>query len=340
MLSKSLLYYFVRDALKAYSEDFTVRDKGNPAIIELNGNSYSIHISYVHDSGNLRENEDEVRIQISRTLIRQQKIRQKEGNKAAFIGFFEGGKIFVAWDPRHVFSLRVTTGGSVYARRSQERRAEYSLAAVHKFQPQYLEEPTITISLPSNALGLYLENIECFHRLRSENSIRSMIQEHSEALAGNVCDISKGFEVRQDGGEAREHFAYTRKAFPRDPSFTRDVLAAYDHACCICHRQLALVQAAHIIPHSEPDSPNTVTNGLALCIEHHRLYDDALLLPGPDCRLVFNSERAKYLSETKRERGLDEIKKKNGKEFRVPDLPQCHPSDDYLQRGLDIRMDR
>lgn len=58
-------------------------------------------------------------------------------------------------------------------------------------------------------------------------------------------------------------------------------LDAYKKTCCVCRRQLGLVQAAHIIPHSEPDSPNTVQNGLAMCIEHHRLYDDSLLLPGP-----------------------------------------------------------
>lgn len=340
MLKRSLLYYFVRDALKAYSEDFAVRDHRNPAVIELNGNSYSIHISYVHDSGEHRENEDEVRIQISRALIEQQRQRDDEGNKVAFIGFFEGGgETFVAWDPRHVFSLRAQTAVSVYARQSQETQAKNLFAAVHKFVPRYLPENTsFAIALPSYSLGFYIENIERFHRLRSENSIQSLLRNHDELLANNVSDVRKEFVVGQ--GEERERFNYTRKAYPRDSHFTRDVLAAYGDACCICDRQLGIVQAAHIIPHSIWDSPNDVTNGLALCVEHHTLYDDALLLPGPGFRLVFNSKRAEYLRQTKKERGLNEIAEREGKEFRVPDSPESRPSENYLRRGLDIRMDR
>ena len=339
MLDRSLLYYFVRDALKAYSEDFSVQEQRNPAVIELNGDSFSIHISYVHDSGAHRENEDEVRIQISRAQIEQQRQRENDGNRVAFIGFFEGGKTFVAWDPRHVFSLQAGTVVSVYARQSQETHVIESFAAVHEFVPRYLPENySFAIALPSHSLGFYLENIERFHRLRSENLIQSLIRDHDADLANNVSDVRKEFEVEQE--EEQERFTYTRKAYPRDSHFTRDVLAAYGGACCICNRQLEIVQAAHIIPHSKPYSPNDVTNGLALCVEHHTLYDDALLLPGPGYRLVYNNRRAEYLRQIKKERGLDEIAKMDGEEFRVPDSPECQPSEDYLQRGLDIRMDR
>jgi len=335
-LDKSLLYHFVRDALGPYSEDFSVRDKRNPATIFLNGDLYSIHISYVHDSGNHRDNEDEVRIQISRALIEEQRQRQKAGQRIAFIGFFEGGKTFVAWDPRHVFSLQANTVVSVYARQSQEGRVETQSAAVHQFNARLLQETSFAIALPSNALGFYLENIAHFHRIKSEDSIQSLIRGHDEILADNARGISGDFELEQE--EERERFTITRKAYPRDPRFKKHVLAAYDRACCVCNRQLAIVQAAHIIPHSVPDCPNTVNNGLALCIEHHRLYDDALLLPGPDRRLVFNDERAEYLRQTKQERGLDEIAAKHGQEFSVPELAEYHPSDDYLQQGLEIRM--
>jgi len=335
-LDRSLLYNFVRDALGPYSEDFAVRDKKNPVIIQLNHKLYSIHISYVHDSGNHRDNKDEVRIQISRKLIEQQRQRQTDGQYTAFIGFFEGGKTFVAWDPRHVFSLQTNTVVSVYARQSQEERVETQSAEVHQFDARCLQEISFAIALPSNALGFYLENISNFHRIRSEDRIQSLIDEHNEVMADNGLGRSGNFEVEQD--EERERFTFTRTAFPRDPRFKKYVLAAYDRTCCICNRQLAIVQAAHIIPHSEPDSPNTVTNGLALCIEHHRLYDDALLLPGPNYRLVFNNERAEFLRQTKQEKGLDEIAEKHGQEFSVPQLAKCRPSEKYLQRGLDIRL--
>lgn len=335
-LDKSLLYHFVRDALGPYSEDFAIRDKANPAIVALNGSPYSIHLSYVHDSGNHRDNEDEVRIQISRSLIEEQRQRAEAGNNVAFVGFFEGGRTFVAWDPRHVFSLQAKTVVSVYARQSQEERVEAESAAVHSFNARFLNDTSFAIALPSNALGFYLENVEHFHRLRSEERIQTLIKGNGEVLADNARGITGNFEIEQD--DERERFTFTRTAFPRDPRFKKFVLAAYDRTCCVCNRQLAIVQAAHIIPHSEPDSPNTVSNGLALCIEHHRHYDDALLLPGPDRKLVFNDERAEYLKQTKQERGLDEIAAMHGDEYSIPALKECHPSDEYLQRGLDIRM--
>jgi putative restriction endonuclease len=335
-LDKALLHYFARDALAPYSEDFSVRDKQNPIRIELNGALYSIHISYVHDSGNTRANEDEARIQISRSLIEQQRQRHNAGERVAFIGFFEDGKTFVAWDPRHVFSLEAKTVVSVYARQSQEEQAEIKSASVHQFKAKFLNDSSFAIAFTSNFLGFYLENISRFHRIRSESSIQSLIRGHEEVFSDTSRGISGDFEIGQEG--ERERFTFTRKAFIRDPRFKKHVLAAYNRTCCICNRQLAIVQAAHIIPHSEPDCPNTVANGLALCIEHHRLYDDALLLPGPGGRLVFNEERAEYLRQTQQQRGLDEIAAQHGKQFSIPVLAECHPSDQYLQRGLEIRL--
>ncbi len=113
---------------------------------------------------------------------------------------------------------------------------------------------------------------------------------------------------------------------------------AYGQTCCICNRQLGLVQAAHIIPHSEENSPNSVQNGLALCIEHHRLYDDALLLPGPDQQLIFNKERAEYLEQTNQNKGLDGIEALDRQRYQVPEDAELRPRDDYLEQGIAIRL--
>src|SRR5690554_114904 len=130
-LDSSLHHYFVHDSLKLYSEEFRIDDRHNPIRLRLNGHPYSIHVSYIHDSGNARDNDDEARIQINRNLIDIQKARSEQGIQPAFIGFFPGGKVFVAWDPRHVFSLQARTIVSVYARQSQLRSVDKNLAAVH-----------------------------------------------------------------------------------------------------------------------------------------------------------------------------------------------------------------
>lgn len=333
---RSLLHYLVRDAVRKYSEKLSIVSQDNPAQIILNSRRYSVHVSFVHDSGNHRDNEDEVRIQISRTLIEEQRKRAADGQVVAFVGFFDDGKAFVAWDPRHVFSLEAKKVVSVYARQSQRQRVFAHLAAVHDFHAKFLDETSFAIALPSYALGFYLENVEHFHRVRTERGLQSLMQNQAGFLAEFELGVQGELEL-EDAGE-RELFIYTRTGFKRDPRFSLDVLDAYERTCCVCGRQLGLVQAAHIIPHSEPDSPNSVNNGLALCIEHHRLYDDALLLPGPNRKLIFNARRGEYLHQTRQQRGLDEIAAKDGSEYCGPDNRAHEPNEDYLKRGLAIRL--
>ncbi len=235
-LNSGLLYNFVKDPLRQYSENFQILDKRNPVKFRLNGRNYSVHVSYVHDSGNARENDDEVRIQISRQLIEELRRRANEAEKVAFTGFFENGKIFVAWDPRHIFSLNARHVVSVYARQSQKVGAELNQAAVHQFNARLLGETSFAIALPASALGLYLENIEHFHRLDSLEAIQQVLGNAPSATSN--AGFGEAGEVHFQVGEHRERFIYTRQAYPRDPRFAQQVLEAYKRTCCVCSRQL------------------------------------------------------------------------------------------------------
>lgn len=70
--------------------------------------------------------------------------------------------------------------------------------------------------------------------------------------------------------------AITRRK--RDPRFRRDVLAAYYEQCCVCKYDIKMngaavaLEAAHIKMHSA-GGPDEVSNGLALCVIHHKLFD-------------------------------------------------------------------
>jgi len=64
----------------------------------------------------------------------------------------------------------------------------------------------------------------------------------------------------------------------RDPAFRKEVLNAYDRACAICGNDMRIgdvtvgVEAAHIKPHSQ-NGPCEISNGMALCLIHHKLFD-------------------------------------------------------------------
>lgn len=56
--------------------------------------------------------------------------------------------------------------------------------------------------------------------------------------------------------------------------FRERVLRAYRHQCALCRlRHDELLDAAHIIPDSDPAGTPTVSNGLALCRLHHAAFD-------------------------------------------------------------------
>jgi putative restriction endonuclease len=60
--------------------------------------------------------------------------------------------------------------------------------------------------------------------------------------------------------------------------FKLDVMRAYRHRCAICTlRERELVQAAHILPDTDPEGIAAVVNGLALCAIHHLAFDRNLL---------------------------------------------------------------
>lgn len=65
--------------------------------------------------------------------------------------------------------------------------------------------------------------------------------------------------------------------------FREMILDAYQCRCAVCRlRHAPLLDAAHIIPDSEPDGRPVLANGLALCKLHHAAYDAQVLGITPD----------------------------------------------------------
>lgn len=66
-------------------------------------------------------------------------------------------------------------------------------------------------------------------------------------------------------------------------AFRVRVLAAYREQCACCRlRHQELLDAAHIIPDSEPEGEPIVSNGIALCKLHHAAFDELFIGITPD----------------------------------------------------------
>lgn len=81
----------------------------------------------------------------------------------------------------------------------------------------------------------------------------------------------------------RKYIVTTVKQRLHQSTFRERVLQAYREQCAMCrlkHREL--LDAAHIIPDSDPEGEPVITNGLSLCKLHHAAFDSNFLGITPD----------------------------------------------------------
>ena len=84
--------------------------------------------------------------------------------------------------------------------------------------------------------------------------------------------------------EARRQYvtSLTRRRLHQS-AFRERVLSAYRHQCAFCRlRHSELLDAAHIIPDSDPRGEPVVSNGISLCRLHHAAFDKFFLGVRPD----------------------------------------------------------
>ena len=90
--------------------------------------------------------------------------------------------------------------------------------------------------------------------------------------------------VREDADSARR--AYITAAVRvrlHQRAFRERVLEAYRRQCAFCRlRHEELLDAAHIVPDSQPEGEPLVRNGLSLCTLHHAAFDRCFLGLRPD----------------------------------------------------------
>jgi putative restriction endonuclease len=92
----------------------------------------------------------------------------------------------------------------------------------------------------------------------------------SVQIAAAIQDT--GFNDRNTA-PARQRAMMAMNRLLRNCDFGGKVVAAYAGRCAMCGMDWDAVQGAHIYPVAAPASPDEVWNGLALCGNHHLLFD-------------------------------------------------------------------
>jgi putative restriction endonuclease len=115
--------------------------------------------------------------------------------------------------------------------------------------------------------------------------------------------------------------------------FRGRVIPAYGSQCTICRlKESRLLDAAHIISDAEVLGEPSVTNGLSLCVIHHRAFDQNLVAVMPDYSVAV----AAGLLEDEDGPMLDLLKGFHGMQIHLPQKRAQRPD----QERLAIRYDQ
>ena len=117
-------------------------------------------------------------------------------------------------------------------------------------------------------------------------------------------------------------------------AFREKVLYAYKTQCALCRlKHDELLDAAHIIPYGEPESKQTVDNGLALCKLHHAAFDKYFIGITPDYKVEIRKDVLDEKDGPMLQHGLKGL---HTSKIFLPKHKVDYPNKDFL----DIRYQR
>lgn len=112
-------------------------------------------------------------------------------------------------------------------------------------------------------------------------------------------------DIKDYASRIRTRIATTRLS--RDHSFGRLVRAQFSDACAVCETQLDVVEGAHIISVNEEGSEDEAWNGIALCRNHHKLFDTRVLTITPKLEVKIDIAIVQYLRDQDRAAGFETL---------------------------------
>ncbi len=315
------LRYLLIDSLRLYSDNVGFIGGSNPYKFSINNKIFFVYIKNVHESGEGRSNQDECRIQVSKSKNFNEVL--SSNNHAIVLGYFSDEKVFTAWNPfitKERFNQKQTV--SLYSRFSIQKMANINKIALYvdsnkqniiSFRPEYL--------------GLYLDNINSIHLLDEEKLI-------------NLANTSDDMDVNDELGSVTVNdvnFTITHQRNKRDPKFRKIVNHAYDSKCAMCGIQLELVEAAHIIPHSHEAGTDDISNGISLCKLHHYAYDRGLIYFDSSFKILFNDKKINYLTKVNMDSGFRKFQNMSFDQINLPVSSALYPSIENINIANQLR---
>jgi len=241
-------------------------------------------------------------------------------------GWSEEFGVYAFWDPRRHTRFSDRSPSLQVTSETLETAGRVGIATY--LRPAATGREVVVAARPDSLLW-YVENGLPLHNAEDDAPAAVDLVGASPEEERNFLD-----ESRTDTQAARRYdLVQTIRAY-RDSQFRPAVLRAYSYRCAVCGCALKLVDAAHIVPVSFPESTDEVTNGLALCRLHHGAYDNGLLGVRPDYRVIVNPETESRLTELNLAGGLEDFRARLPVRITPPAEIEVRPDPRKLTLGL------
>lgn len=267
---------------------------------------------------------DERRIQITNVS----RLRLEPGVRTLLGGWSQEHNVYAFWDARRHTSFGRSPSLQV-ANETLETAVEIGIAT--QLRPTAGGQEVVVVVSPSSLLW-YLENGAALQNAEGDAPAVVTLADATPEEEREFIDSA----ATEDQSARRYDLVETMRAY-RDAKFRPAVLQAYSYKCAVCDVDLSLVDAAHIVPVSHPESADEVTNGVALCSLHHGAFDSALIGIQSDYRLVVNPARVSRLRDLQLASGLPGFQARLPESIRVPASIEARPSPKNLRLGLELR---
>lgn len=314
ILNPKDLRYLLIDSLRLYSDNVVFIDGNNPYRFSINKKTFYVLIKNVHESGRGRDNQDECRIQVAKSSNFHAALNSP--NPVIVLGYLADENVFTAWNPflmRDRFNLRDTI--SLYSRWSVQKNASREKIDVYKDN-----NDQSVLSFVPDYLGLYLDNLESIHLL-SKNELKKLVLQSDDLNSINSDGEFKTSERVLTINHSRQ---------TRDPNFRIKVYDAYNHKCAMCGIGLELIEAAHIVPHSNDLGTDEISNGISLCSLHHKAYDRSLIYFDTEFKIHLNENKIEYLEKVGKDSGIHKFTKQLFEEIQLPANRTLYPDLDNI----------
>lgn len=247
------------------------------------------------------------------------------------LGWWEEGGVFAAFDAsrhqRQVGQGRRSPSIQIGQTALESARTN-GTAAYEK------ESGEIAFAVRPDMLTTYVKEHSTLHEFGESQDTVNLIDQALQPDAEVNNDV-----LESQSPERREAIRTIRQKV-RDAQFRRTVLAAYGQRCAWCRVQLGLVEAAHIVPVAHPKSKDVVSNGIALCVLHHKAYDQRLIsmeTSESGYAVMLNGREISRLKALRLDGGFEEFKGNVKLPPHLPDVVSDRPNAEFLREGNSLR---